>query len=79
MQSDEKVRENRYRRWAGRLGLALRKSRGRLWNLNDQGGYRVVYDNTVLAGEKFDLGLDDIELYLKEIERKQIADAAKIS
>ncbi len=72
MRTGEKVRENRLRRWAKPLGMALRKSRVRRPHLNDQGGYMIVdpYRNVVIAGERFDWGLDDVESYLGERQRE---------
>lgn len=74
----EKVRVNRLRRWARRLGLEVRKSRVRATHLDDFGWYRLVntYRNSIEAGERFDLDLDDVERMLEgreeqlEAERK---------
>jgi hypothetical protein len=62
----EKRREDRARRTADRLGLAVRKDRAQTWSLNRQGGYRLVNPdlNIVVAGEQFDLTLDDLETFL---------------
>jgi hypothetical protein len=61
----DKVRENRLRRLARRQGLVLRKSRAGI-GLDNFGKYRIVdfYRNWLVAGEKFDLSLDDVEAYL---------------
>jgi hypothetical protein len=69
---DNKVWENRLRRQAVRLGLALRKSRARRLHLNDRGKYRIVneYRNTIIAGERFDLELADVEAILDRIENE---------
>lgn len=68
----DKARENRLRRWAARLGVYVRKSRARTWHFDDRGGYRIVdpFTNTVLAGEKFDLTMDDVEEFLQEYEAR---------
>lgn len=57
------ARESRARRALQRDGRMLRKSRGRLWSINDQGGYRIIdpFMNTIIWGERFDLSLTDIE------------------
>lgn len=71
MGDGEKVRENRLRRWADRLGLSLRKSRARHWHFDDRGGYRIIdaFHNVIEAGEKFDLDLDDVEAFLEAREK----------
>ena len=72
MKTEEKVRENRYRRWAKRLGLFLKKSKGKLWSINNQGGYMIIdiESNIILCGEKFDLSLDNVGDWLEEYEQK---------
>lgn len=66
----DKAREVKLRRWATRLGYALHKDRARLWSIDHHGGYRLasVHTNTIEAGERFDLTLDDIEHVLAGIE-----------
>lgn len=68
----EKVRENRLRRWAKRLGLQFQKSRARHWSIDDHGRYRLVdADGDILvAGEKFDLFLEDVEQRLAAYEAR---------
>lgn len=67
-----KVRENRLRRWADRLGLSLHKSRVRNVHFNDEGGYCLVdpYTNTLVEGVRFELSLDDVEWWLAETEKR---------
>ena len=67
---DDKVRENRVRRWAKRLGLDVRKSRARHIHVDDHGGYVIVdaSNNAVVHGEKFNLNLDDVEAFLDQTE-----------
>ena len=62
----EQRREQRLRSAARRQGYLVRKSRARTANLHDLGGYRIVdpYFNTIVAGETFDLDLDDVESWL---------------
>lgn len=69
MDSD-KARENRLRRWAGRLGYVLRKDRARRWGVNNQGGYMIVAAdlNSVVRGTDYDESLDDVELFLTDTE-----------
>jgi hypothetical protein len=69
---DDKVYENRLRRKAARLGLALRKSRARRLHLNNLGGYRIIdpYHNFIVAGERFDLSLEEVEAFLDDYEQE---------
>jgi hypothetical protein len=61
----EKARENRARRALARQGETIRKSRARKYvpNLNDHGGYMIIdaSRNSVIAGERFNLTLEDLE------------------
>jgi len=67
----QKVREDRLRRWAKRLGLQFHKSRARHWSIDDNGGYRLVTANGVLvAGETFDLDIEQVEERLAEYEAR---------
>jgi hypothetical protein len=71
MDIEEKVYENRLRRWAKRLGLELHKSRARLFNINDQGGYQLVdHQNVIINGERMELTLEDIKGILTKIEQE---------
>ena len=61
-----KVRENKVRRQATRLGFMLQKSRAKKWSLNNHMGYRLVdFNNYIVLGEKYDANLDEIIAYLK--------------
>jgi hypothetical protein len=66
---DDKVRENRLRRMAGRQGLRLVKSRRRDPRALDYGKHMLVDDNNVvvfgLVAERIGADLDDIENYLE--------------
>ncbi len=66
----EKVRENRLRRWASRLGLQLHKSRARSLNIDDYGGWMIcdADNDLVVAGEKFNLSLENVEEGLAKTE-----------
>jgi hypothetical protein len=70
MEVADKVRENKLRRYAHRLGVAIVKSRNSLWSVDNQLGYMILDNrgNFVVAGEKFDLSMDDVESFLKEYE-----------
>ena len=62
----EKTRENRLRRLAKRQNLYLKKSRVKHTNVDDWGGYMIVdlNGNFVVAGERFNLTLDEVEKFL---------------
>lgn len=66
-----KRREDRLRRLADREGFTLHKSRARTWTINNQCGYMIVdkWRNVIVAGERFDLDLDDVEAILRDSER----------
>jgi hypothetical protein len=66
----DKVRENRLRRWAARLGYTLRRSRAKRLHLNDHGKYMLVenYRNMVDTGANFDADLDELEARLEYLE-----------
>ncbi len=66
----QKTRENRLRRQAKRLGLAVTKSRVREIHLDDHGGYQIVdrYRNSLVHGERYELDLDDLAEYLAGVE-----------
>jgi hypothetical protein len=70
MTKSEKVRENRLRRWAERLGLQLRKSRARAIRVDDLGYWMIVDPSipSVVAGSKLDLSLDQVEEFLTKYE-----------
>ncbi len=70
METSEKVRENRLRRQAKRLGLELRKSRAKTVHLDDYGHYMILNPdhNWIVRGEKFDYTMDDVEEFLTAFE-----------
>jgi hypothetical protein len=67
----DKVRENRLRRWAKRLGMMLRRSRVRRIHIDNLGGYMLVdiSRNFVVDGSRFELELDDVEASLTRLEQ----------
>lgn len=72
MDSKLKVRENFARRWAKRLELILVKSRDHRWSIDNHLGFMLItYDNTILAGEKYDLTLDEVYTELEKYEKKK--------
>jgi len=79
----EKVRENRLRRKAKRLGLWLKKSRAKVWSIHNQQGYMILdpYRNTILWGPDFGLTLDQVEYDLDGYEaelRKEENDSERL-
>lgn len=62
----EKARENRLRRqlWS-QFGCQLRKSRA-CFSIDNLGGYAIIYNGALVAGERFELDLDDIEQFIRD-------------
>jgi len=76
----DKKREAYLRRWAARMGLALRKSRARDPNRMDFGRYRIVNVKTdyVVAGRfpyGYTLDLDAVAEVLEELETSREEEA----
>nr|MBC7245429.1 hypothetical protein [Chloroflexota bacterium] len=68
MDSESKSLENWLRRRAKRLGLALHKSRRSL-SIDNLGGYQIIDShNRIVAGEKFNLELNDVAAFLDDYE-----------
>jgi hypothetical protein len=67
MNTTDSTREARLRRLAHRQGFALRKSRAGI-SVRNQGGFMIVDANAnyIVAGEHYDLDLDDAERFLAE-------------
>jgi hypothetical protein len=63
-------REEELNSRARELGLLIIKSKAKKRTENDHQQYRIVdLNNTVLAGEYFDVSLDDVEKFLEERAR----------
>ena len=62
-----KCKENMIRRKFRNAGYAIKKSR-RAYGINNWGGYQVIDAalNAIVAGENFDLELEELEDWLKE-------------
>ena len=71
-----KADENRLRRQLDReFGYLLRKSRSRTITGNDFGKYRIVdaATNSIVAGEKYDLDLEDVsQFFLSRREAQKV-------
>jgi hypothetical protein len=61
--------ENNYRRLAKRLNLKLEKSNTRNWSIDNRLGWRIVdlKNNVVIAGQKWDLTIDEAAQVLEDI------------
>lgn len=66
MGMSEKACENKLRRALMREGFLLKKARGSL-SIDNLGGYQIVngLNNTIEAGERFDLSLVDVATWLE--------------
>jgi hypothetical protein len=66
----DKAKENRLRRQAQRLGLIIKKSMARNIGINNLMGWMIIdgQTNSVVAGSRFELNLEDVENYLKNCE-----------
>lgn len=62
---NEKARENRVRRQLAKQGYRLHKSRARGVHFDNRGGYMIIDAccNYIVAGEKCDLSLEDVERF----------------
>jgi hypothetical protein len=62
-----RTHERRVRRRAGRHGLSVHRSRAGQ-SLDNHGGYQLVDAdrNWIVAGERFNLTLDDVDRFLDE-------------
>ena len=69
-ETKQKARESRFRRRARRLGFVLRKSRAKVWRLDDRQGYVLLDPDTGIqqAGFYWDFDLDEVEEFLNECE-----------
>lgn len=65
----DKVRENRCRRWAARLGFTLYRSRAKRLHRENQGLYQLVdFNNLVAEGRDWESDLAEIEEFLQREE-----------
>lgn len=70
-----KARENRIRRHARRLGLALQKSRARYIHIDNFGGYMLIDPDrkAIVSGSKYELSLDEVEDFLNDFEHRLVS------
>jgi len=66
-----KLRQNRVRQWADRLGYRLNRSPARMLHTDDLGWYQLedVYSTTMPFGVDYDLSLNEVETILQDQER----------
>ena len=76
----EKSRETTLRHKARRLGMTLRKDRARSVSINHCGGYMLIdaSGNYLVAGEQFELSLDQVAERL-DAEERQLAESRAVS
>jgi hypothetical protein len=72
--SADAAREARARRLARRQGYVLRKDRARSFSVDHMGGYMVIDAaiNGIVAGQRYDLSLGEVEDFLKDEEQKRV-------
>jgi len=61
-----KVREDKARRQLAKQGYTLKKSRAQTYTVDNQGGYMILQDGVIQAGERFDMTLEDVEKFVAE-------------
>lgn len=61
-----KARENKARKQLAKQGYSLKKSRARTYTADDYGGYMILQNGTIQAGERFNMTLEDIEKFVAE-------------
>jgi hypothetical protein len=63
-----RAREDYYRREVLNYGYVLRKDRARRRSPDHQGGYQLIdWKNCIVAGQRFDLALDDVDFCCREV------------
>lgn len=58
-----KAREDKARKQLAKQGYSLKKSRAKIYTADNQGGYMILQDGTIQAGERFDMTLEDVEQF----------------
>ena len=61
-----KAREDKARKQLAKQGYSLKKSRAQTYTANNQGGYMIVQDGIIQAGERYDMTLEDVEKFIAE-------------
>lgn len=66
MEANIKKREDKVRRQLAMQGFELKKSRAKTYTADNQGGYMIVLNGIIEAGERFGLSIEDVERFTKE-------------
>jgi hypothetical protein len=68
MITTDKNREDNLRRKLSQRGYTLHKDRAKIRNIDHQGGYMIInlYRQVLVAGQRHDLNLDDVERFVDE-------------
>lgn len=67
MENNEiKAREDKARKQLAKQGYSLKKSRSKTYTVNDCGGYMIVQDGIIQAGERFNMTLEEVEKFIAE-------------
>jgi hypothetical protein len=61
-----KAREDKARKQLTKQGYTLKKSRAQTYTANNQGGYMIIQNGIIQAGERFDMTLEDVERFAAE-------------
>lgn len=61
-----KAREDKARKQLAKQGYSLKKSRAQTYTADNQGGYMILQDGIIQAGERFDMTLEDVEKFITE-------------
>ena len=61
-----KAREDKARKQLAKQGYSLKKSRSKTYTVNDCGGYMIVQDGIIQAGERFNMTLEEVEKFIGE-------------
>ncbi len=59
-----KARKDKARRQLAKQGYTLKKSRAQTYTADNQGGYMIIQDGVIQAGERFDMSLEDVEKFI---------------
>ena len=72
MEKTDLNKESRIRRQLQAKGYRLQKSRVKKTHIDNMGGYMIIDNtmgqNTVFAGGRYELSLNDVEEYLKDLK-----------
>lgn len=61
-----KAREDKARKQLAKQGYTLKKSRAKTYTADNYGGYMILQDGIIQAGERFNMTLEDVEKFVAE-------------